>query len=137
MENLMDLSSISSAANTRMGTFEINAKEFGSVVATAIGAAQAVGQAVSDSYSFSAQGLQSLADEGEQLVGAIADGAAAVVSAVADAPAEIGAAIAQAGSDVADWVGSAVDTVEDAAANVAAYVGLGAAALSSGVDVMA
>jgi len=97
-------------ARKPLGSFELNAKEFGPVAANAIGMAQAAGHGVSTLCTLSREGLASLGGAAQDLVEEVVDG-------VSDAAQAVG-----------DTVGSAASAVGDAASSVASYAALGALA---------
>jgi len=103
------------ASPPRPGPYEINSKAFGPVAASAIGVAQAIGDAASSVCSFSSEGLDALGDAAK----AVYDGAASAVH------------------QVEDIAGSIVGGVESAAGTVAGYVALGVAAGEKLIDEVA
>ena len=122
----MDSISSTSYAN-RPGTYELNAKEFGPVVANTIGVAQSVGNAASATVSFSDKALSALGKE----ITSAANGVEDFFSGAADY-------LEDAGKSVVNTAEKAVDYVEDAASSVKNTVTSAADsvvdAVESGVD---
>ncbi|UXH79545.1 hypothetical protein [Roseateles amylovorans] len=109
------------------GSYEINAKEYGTVAATAIGLTQAAYQggenAVSTVVHWSEDGLQ-----------ALEDGAKAVGSAVSTGVKEVKDAVVDGASALAHGVGEVVDELGDIGSSVAGYVSAGVVAGKALID---
>lgn len=96
----------SPTARQTLGSFELNAKQFGPLAANLIGVAQAAGQGASSVCSLSKQGL----DELGRAAQTVYDGAAQAVQTVEDA------------------VSSTAASIGDMASSAASYAALGVAA---------
>lgn len=109
------------------GSFEINAREYGTVAAGAIGLAQAAVQggenAVSSVVHWSEEGLQ-----------ALEDGAKAVGSAVSTGAQEIKEVATDVKNAVVSGTGTALKELGDAGSTVAGYLAAGAAAGKAIID---
>lgn len=139
-----------SRARPRPSTYDLNAREFGAVVATAIGAADALGKTSSATWKFSEDSLKKLADAGESAVDAttgawddLADGVDSVLNAVGDAidtvedvasdgvdalssaASAVGDAVSNAAEAVSDGVGTVTDSVGEFVADVGSLLALG------------
>ncbi|WP_343633045.1 hypothetical protein [Roseateles sp.] len=109
------------------GSFEINAREYGTVAAGAIGLAQAAVQggenAVSSVVHWSEEGLQ-----------ALEDGAKAVSLAVSTGVQEIKEVATDVKNAVVSGTGTALKELGDAGSTVAGYLAAGAAAGKAIID---
>lgn len=109
------------------GSFEINAREYGTVAAGAIGLAQAAVQggenAVSSVVHWSEEGLQ-----------ALEDGAKAVGSAVSTGAQEIKEVATDVKNAVVSGTGTALKELGEAGSTVAGYLAAGAAAGKAIID---
>jgi len=127
---------IASTQKKPLGAFEVNSKQYGPVVATAMGVAQATGEAAHAGVSFSAEALKRLHDAGDALAdaaGAAWDGTVASVHdlaqgieqglsdgyhSVMDEASEIGSDIQDAVQQAYAWGQSVEHSVADAASSV-------------------
>ncbi|MBK1616229.1 hypothetical protein CKO44_22500 [Rubrivivax gelatinosus] len=103
---------------TEVGAYERNAKAFGPVVATAIGAANAAGGVCDSTCSFSSGALSALddwVDQGVDAVSSVGQTLAGAAQAVEDG-------VGDTYSDIKQALGSVVDTVEGAAQSVSETV---------------
>lgn len=111
------------------GSYEINAREYGTAAATAIGLAQAAYQggenAVSSVVQLSSEGLQALEHGAEALGSAISTGVSELGSAISTGVTEVKHAVTSGASAVASGVGKVVDEVEDIGSTVAGYASAG------------
>ena len=112
LSTLSNLLPVASGLTPRkqLGSFEVNAREFGPVAATAIGAVQAGATAAETVYEFSTESLSKLGQAAEQAVDQVVD------------------AVEDGYEAVSDTLGDIVDGVGDAAQSVAGYAALGLAA---------
>lgn len=121
------------------GDYEANARMYGAMTASAIGAADAVGSAASSVVSFSSESLQKLGDAIESGYDAVKSGISSVTDSIGTLAQEgadtIEAAydeVADAVSSVTDGIGDAAgavsDTVSSALGTVSQYAALGVAA---------
>lgn len=111
------ISAYSPASTVRPGTYERNVKEYGPVVASALGAAQSLGEAASATVDFS-----------EEALSKISHGVSAAVDEVEEMASDLGQALSKVGDEVSDFAGDVVDGVGSAVHSVGQYVGLGTAA---------
>jgi hypothetical protein len=132
-----------SIPKSQLGSFEINSKEFGPVTASAIGMAQALGDAGETAYSFSAESLAALGRNAESAAESVADavgdlattvteGAEALVNGTVQGATQAVSAAKSAANQLVDGVEQAVDatldTLGSVGSSVAGYATLGAAA---------
>ncbi|MEK8047536.1 hypothetical protein [Ideonella margarita] len=129
-----------SRARPRPSTYDLNAREFGAVVATAIGAADALGKTSSATWKFSEDSLKKLADAGESAVDAttgawddLADGVDSVLNAVGEGLSDALDTVEDLASDSADALSSAAGTVGDALSSAAGAVSDGVGAVTDSV----
>ncbi len=112
------------------GSYEINAREYGSVAATAIGLTQAAVQggenAVSAVVHWSEDGLH-----------ALEDGAQAVARAIGTGVREVKEAVVDGAHALAHGAGAVVDEVSDLGGSVAGYLAAGVVAGKALVDELA
>jgi hypothetical protein len=117
-----------SIPKNQLGSFEMNAKEFGPVAASAIGLAQAAGQAGDTVINLSTRGLDQLSRASQQVYQGVGD----AVEAVGDAIEEVVDTVQDAASDVVEGIEdgftAVTDTLSDAGNQVASYAALGLAA---------
>jgi hypothetical protein len=145
------------ASRVRPGSFEANSQEYGPVVATVMGAGDALGGVASATYDFSKSALQELARDGEQAWSGLQNEAASVASDamsawdqvatwahegvneleedavalkddVVDAASTAGHALYSGASEVADTLGTAVSGTASVLGQVASYAANGASA---------
>jgi hypothetical protein len=114
----------------KLGSYEINAKAYGPVVATAIGAGEALGQWAESTYTAGSQTLNELAATGTAAYEAVAQATQSAVQGVEDGFQAVGqfisdtaGAVGDAVHEAVDAVGEAVDSVGDAASDVADAIG--------------
>ncbi|WP_067068644.1 hypothetical protein [Roseateles chitosanitabidus] len=109
------------------GSFEINAREYGTVAAGAIGLAQAAVQggenAVSAVVHWSEEGLQALEDGAKSLGSAVSTGMSEVKEVATDVK-----------NAVVSGTGTALKELGDAGSTVAGYLAAGAAAGKALID---
>jgi len=116
------------------GSYEINAREYGTVAASAIGLTQAVYQgaenAVSSIVSLSEEGLQALENGASSVGHALSEGA----HYLGDAASSVKHAVVSGAESLASGVGTVVDEIEDVGSTVAGYVSAGAVAGRAIID---
>lgn len=113
-------SSASYPCTSPLGPYERNAKTYGPVVASVIGAAEAAGAGVQSTYRFSQEALN-------QLGQAVSDGAAAVAHGLSEGVSE--------GVDaVRDFASEVVDTVSDGVRHLGEYATSAAVAVGNALD---
>ena len=128
---------LTSTQKKPLGAFEVNAKQYGPVVATAMGVAQATGEAAHAGVSFSNEALKRLHDAGDALADAASaawDGTVAGVHDLAkdieqglsdgyhgmvDEASELGGDLKDAVQQAYAWGQSVEHSVADAASSVA------------------
>ena len=157
--SLVNAAHSAACAAKPLGKFEVNTKQYGPAVATAISVADTVGDAASAVYHFSEKSLQELAklpgeayDVAKDAVGTVGKAIDAVEDGVEDVAHEVvslaskgirqiesaydtvehvATSVGKASNVVSDAVGSAVKDVGGAAATVAGYTALGLGAAAS------
>jgi len=125
MSSISSISGTYPAAYSRPaveGSYETNARAFGPMVASAIGAAEAGTTAASAIVSFSSESLHQLGDAIESGYDAVKNGVGSMAS-----------GISQLAHDGVDAVEGAYDEVADAVGSVAGSVGHAAGSISDGV----
>ncbi|MFT3954692.1 MAG: hypothetical protein QM722_09965 [Piscinibacter sp.] len=127
MSSINSLASAYVPANTQLGSYERNAKAFGPVVATVLGAADAVGAAAESTCTFSSDALSRLGDS-------IGDGFAAVSDGIEQAADTIGSAAGDAVDTVGEFGGSVVDGVGDLLGSLAGYATTAGLAIGNALD---
>ena len=100
------------------GDYESNARMFGPLAASAIGAAEATGTAASSVVSFSSESLQKLGDAIESGYDTVKSGIESVVTGVSNLAHEGAATVESAYDEVAEAVSSVADGIGDAATSV-------------------
>jgi phage-related protein len=100
------------------GDYENNARMFGPLAASAIGAAEAGGTAASSVVSFSSESLQKLGDAIESGYDTVKSGIESVVNGVSTLASEGAATVENAYDEVADAVSSVAGGIGDAATSV-------------------
>jgi phage-related protein len=129
------------SANRTPTPYEINARQFGPVGATAIGVAAQATDMASATATFSADGLKKLSDLAgsavdsvEGAISEVGDGLASIGHTIADDATKAYRAVADTANAVVSGIGDAVQSVEDgvasAASSAAGYVALGISALT-------
>lgn len=131
------LSSLDAGAISRPATYELNARQYGPVVATAIGAADALGSAVSATCDISQEGLRELAQAGEDAYHVVAGALSGAEQTVEDAAHGISQGLSTAASTAGGALSSLADGVSDAAGSIASYLGLGVSAVSQALHEVA
>jgi hypothetical protein len=134
---MTSLTSLDASAINRPATYDLNARQYGPVVATAIGAADALGSAVSATYEFSKEGLEELAQAGEDAFHAVTGALGQAEQAVEDVAQDIGDELGAAASAAGSALSSVADGVSNLAGSIASYVGLGVSAASQALSEVA
>lgn len=97
------------------GRYERNEKDYGTVVATAIAAGDAVADGASAVCSISKEGLSALANAAEHTYDAVSDAATSTVSTVGHFLSDVKSGAEAAEARVEDWVGEGVNDIKSAA----------------------
>lgn len=128
---------ISNLSRSVSGPYELNARQYGPVVATAIGAASAVGDAASATCSFSQECLDELASAAKTGYDTVSSALSSAEQTVEDAADSVGDALSSAADTAGEALSWVADGVSDLAGGIANYVGLGAAAVSQAISEVA
>lgn len=121
------------ACSAPLGSFEVNAKEYGPAAASALGVAKATSEGADAIVSFSQEGLEKMFDTFSSTYEAISDGLEQVADVIADGIEAAGATLDVAGKEVANWADTAVEGVEIAAKGIYDAGANAAEAISDGV----
>lgn len=138
MSSINSLSTAYVPPNTRLGAYERNAKAFGPVTASALGAADAAVEAAKSTYSFSSDALQRLGDSIGNGFDAVTEGLSKGADVVGSAAGEVADGIAGLATRAADSVGEAgtyvADAVGDAIDNLEHYATIAGVAIGNALD---
>ena len=121
----------------RPGTYEINAKEYGPVLATAMAGAQVVEETASLVVSLSERGYQEMAHALDSAANASVHAYESVKSGVEHVAESIVDGVESAGEAVADFAGDVVDGIGNAASSICEYTAEGVRTVCNAIDLMA